>query len=320
VRVHVLRPALAATVDALDDLDAAVEVEGFADAEAERLDRGDDDYGPPSRQAGSFQIVRGAACDPPADSWARVLATAGDERIADGAVDACGLYDLGYLEAVDLSLVAQEWASAQQTAPDPVPALVVHEDGAGYHEISVTPGDASMIPVVAAFERPDAPVTRYVLPGDGTLDLGAYDDTSASELLALLGESPLASQLGSVSLEGAMAGAVGGETVTVVGAFADLGPLVAEAEAVFPLHESIYQVSLDAASARVDVYAPPGADPDMPAIAAALRASPVWPGRVGYVGYLNGFVIIEDGVARIGDDYTDRELYDAFVEAWNSTP
>jgi hypothetical protein len=317
VRVHVMRPAFAATVDALADLDAVVEVEGFRDAEAERLDRADDDYGPPARNSGSLQVVRGSACEPGAAGWDRVLRTAGDDRIAEGAVDACGPYDLTYDDAVDLSAVATEWAQEQERAPEPVPALAVKENGAAPHEISVTPGDASMFPVVAGFEMPGTPAVRYVLPGDGTLLVTSWDPAPASDLLAILAASPLAERLTSIQLEGDVSGPVGGESVTASGTIAEIAPLIAEAEALFPLDPSIYVVAIDAASVRIDLYAPPGGDPDMAAAARAIHASPIWANRELVVGYLNGEVIVRDGVAAIGADYTDREPYDAFVAAWN---
>lgn len=317
VRVHVMRPALAATVDALADLESAVEVEGFRDAEAETLDRADDDYGQPARNEGSFQVVRGSRCAPSAATWERVLRTAGDDRVADGAVDACGPYDLSYDDEVDLTAVAAEWAQAQQESSEPVPALVVRENGAAPHEISVTPGDAAMFPVVAGFEVPAIPAVRYVLPGDGTLLVTSWDPAPASDLLAILAASPLAERLTAIQLEGDVVGPVGGESVTASGTLAEIAPLIAQAEALFPLDPSIYQVAIDAVSVRIDLYAPPGGDPDMAAAARAIHGSPIWTTHQLVVGYLNGEVIVRDGVAEIGADYTDREPYDAFVEAWN---
>jgi hypothetical protein len=316
VRVHVLRPEFRDTLVALEGLTVPFEVEGFRTTDDEEADRRDDDYGPPQASLGSFQIIRGAGCVPTNEHWTLAVIAAGYDAIDAATVDVCGAFDLTYREQTDLTVAAAEWAEYEATAVDPAPAFTVSEDGAGHHEIAVTPGDASLFPVVAAFEAPGAPVVQYLLAGD-TLELQAWEDP-ASEALGILSASPLAERLSAISLEGDIEGPVGGESVTATGTLAELGTLVTEAEALFPLHEAVYQVSISATGVTIEVYSPPGSDPDMTSFAAALRTSPIWTTHATSVSYLNGYVLIEDGVATIGDDYTDRQPFDDFVAAWNA--
>jgi hypothetical protein len=317
VRVHVLRPELREVLEALESLPGAVEVEAFRTAEAEEQDRRDDDYGPPQRSIGSLQFLWGGACAPSVDQWSRLMVTAGSDAIDEGAVDACGGYHLVYREQTDLTAVAAEWAQVQAIATDPVPTLTVAEDGAGYHEIAVTPGDPSLFPVVAAFEAPDAPVVQYWLDAEGALVLKGWENP-AGELLDLLAASPLAPRLTSISLEGDIDGPVGGESVTAIGTLAELGTLVADAEQLIALDGSFYQVAIEPTAVSIDLYSPPGTDPDMAAAAAALRTSPIWTTRDTYVNYLNGVVVIHEGIASLGaESYTDQQPYDDFIAAWN---
>ena len=316
VHVRVLRDDTRSTLDALADLPLAFEVETFRDLEAEQFDQGEDDYGPLQRTAGSFQFLRAAGCEPSEDAWARASNTAGYDAIDAGTVDLCGDYDLVYRPETDLTVVALEWAEKQQVDKDPVSNFTVRELGDGQHTISVTPGDATLIPVVAAFEAPDAPTVHYTLAADGSLELLGYG-TLPTVLLGLLEQSPLAARLTSIVLEGDAPTTDGG-SITATGTLAEIAPLIADAEALLPLDPEFYSVAITADAVRIDLYSPPGSDPDMVAAAAALRGSPIWTTRDTYVGYLQGHVLIREGVARIGDDYTDRGPYDAFVEAWNA--
>ncbi len=319
VRVHVLRPALRQTVDALQGYRSSVEVEGFRTAQEEIDDRRGDDSGPGEHDSGALQILDGEACEPSAEAWSRVLVTAADDAIAQGTVDACGDYLLQYTGETDLTVAAVAWAASQAGSGDPVPTITLTEWDPGYYEIQVTPGDAALFPVMAAFEQPGAPVVRYVLAADGTLELRADEDASAGELLALLTASPLAARLSSISLQGTVAGPVGGESVTALGTLDQLGSLVAEAEALFPLDPAFYQVTIDPASVRIDLYSAPGSDPDMAANAVALRSNPIWTTRDTYVYYMQGYVLISDGVASLGSDtYSRPEPLEAFAEAWNA--
>ena len=318
VRVHVLRPALVDTLESLENLPAAVEVEAFRTDEDEQQDRRDDDYGPAQRTYGSFQFRHGGGCDPSIEQWSRYVDTAAVDPIAGGAVDACGEYDLTYDEDSDLSAVATAWAESQALAADPVPTLVVQEDGAGYHEISVTPGDSTLFPVVAAFEEPGAPVVQYWLGVEGTLDLRGWEDPPG-EILEILASSPLAERLTSISLEGDIEGPVGGESVTAVGTLAELGTLVADAEVLIALDPSFYQVAIEPSAVSIDLYSPPGSDPDMASAATALRSSPIWTTRDTYVNYMQGYVLIHEGVAELGSDtYSRPEPLEAFAAAWNA--
>jgi hypothetical protein len=316
--VRVLRPDTAATLEALRDVPGALEVETFRTVEDERADAADDDYGPTQRTAGSFQFLRGDGCTPSEEAWARAVVAAGYDAIDAGTVDVCGGYDLVYRPETDLSAVALEWAESQAVSPDPASELTVSESGAGFHSIAVTPGDATLIPVVAAFEAPDAPVVQYTLAADGAFSVESFEDPP-SVVLDLLASSPLAARLPSIALAGDMPGDVGGETITAIGTLAELGTLVADAESLMALDPEFYGVTIQPDVVRIDLYSPPGSDPDMVAAAAALRTSPIWTTRDTYVGYLNGVVVIHEGVATIGDDYTDRKPYDDFIAAWNAS-
>jgi len=316
IHLRVLREDGQEVLAALEQLPGAFEVEAFRDLEAEQFDQDEDDYGPLQRTAGSLQFLRGVGCDPSETATGRASNTAGYDAIDAGTVDLCGNYDLVYRPETDLTVVALEWAEQQGVDRDPVPTLIVRELGDGQHTISVTPGDTTLIPVVAAFEAPDAPTVHYTLAEDGSLELLGFD-TLPTVLLGLLEQSPLAERLTSIALEGDAPTTDGG-SIRATGTLAEIAPLIADAEALLPLDSEFYSVEISADAVNIELYSPPGTDPDMIAAAAALRTSPIWTTRDTYVAYLNGFVLIHDGVATIGDDYTDRGPYDAFVDAWNA--
>jgi hypothetical protein len=316
VHVRVLRSETRATLEALEPLEVPIEVEAFRDLEDERFDAAEDDYGPLQRTAGSLQFSRAAGCDPSEVAWGRAISASASDAIDAGTIDICGGYDLVYRPETDLTVVALEWAEQQDVDTEPAPTLTVSELGEGQHAISITPGEPALIPVVAAFEAPGAPTVHYTLAADGSLELRGFD-TPPTVLLGLLTSSPLAASLPSITLEGDAPSTDGG-SITATGTLAELGTLVADAEALIPLDVSFYQVAIEPDVVRIELTSPVGTDPDMESAAAALRTSPIWTTRDTVVGYLNGFVLIHDGTATIGDDYTDRGPYDAFIEAWNA--
>ena len=316
IHLRVLRPDTRGALEALEQLPDPFEIEAFRDLEAEQFDQHEDDYGPLQRTAGSMQILRPVDCVPLDEAWGRAMYTSGFDAIDAGTLELCGNYDLVYRPETDLTVVALEWAAQQGVDREPVPSLIVRELGEGQHTISVTPGDATLIPVVAAFEAPDAPTVHYTLAEDGSLELLGFD-TVPTVLLGLLEQSPLAARLTSIALEGDAPTTDGG-SIRATGTLAEIAPLIADAEALLPLNPAFYNVSISADAVNIDLYSPPGTDPDMVAVAAALRVSPIWTTRDTYVGYLNGYVLIHDGVATIGDDYTERRPYDVFVEEWNA--
>ena len=315
VLVHTLRPEARATLDALRDFPAPVEFETFRTLQAEESDRRNDDYGPRQNRDGALNVTRGAGCDPTDEQWDRALLTT-DDAVESGNVVVCGDYALEYVPESDLVAVATAWAESQASAVDPAPALAVSENDLNGRVIHVTPGDAALFAAVQGFETPGAPEVSYELRADGTLEVSGGAPTS--ELVAALASSPTASLLTSISVDGSWPGPVGGESVIVRGTLAELAGLIAEVEALFPLDPAFYNITADAGSLRVDLYSPPGSDPDMASAAAALKGSPIWTTRATVVGYLNGEVLIENGVARVAAEYTDHEPYDAFVAAWNA--
>jgi hypothetical protein len=317
VHAYVLRPDAEAVLEALRDHPMAIEVEAFRTEDDMASDRRDDDYGPLQRGGGSLQFVRAASCSPSADAWLRVLLTTLSDQADEGTADVCGGYDLVYAAEHDLTAVATGWAEFQAVSSDPAPSFTVSETGDGHHQIEVTPGDVAMFPVVEAFEAPGAPTVNYTLGTDASLVVRGWN-SPPTVVFDLVAASPLAARLPLITIAGDARGFHVGGSIETTGTLDQISTLVADAEALVPLHESFYGVSIDAVSVRLALYSPPGSDPDMAAAAAALRSSAIWMTRPMYVEYLNGHVLIENGVATIGDDYTDRAPYDAFVEAWNA--
>lgn len=316
VHAYVLRPDLDETLEALRDYPVAIEVEAFRTDDDMAADRRDDDYGPLQRSHGSFQFLRGLGCEPSEDAWFRVLQSTALDAIDEGTADVCGGYDLVYRSETDLTVVALEWAEYEAFSRDPAPTFTVSESAEAHHEIQVTPGDASLIPVVAALEAAGAPVVQYTLAADATLVVEGWD-SRPGQVFDLVAASPLAARLASITIAGDAGGFYDGGSIEATGTLDQISTLVADAEALMPLHESFYSVTITSEAVRLTLYSPPGTIPDMAAAANALRSSPIWTTRPMYVDYLNGHVLIENGVATIGADYTDREPYDAFVAEWN---
>lgn len=317
VHAYVLRPDVDEVLGALRGFTVPIEVEAFRTEDDMVADRRDDDYGPLQRGHGSLQVLRGRGClEPSEDAWSRALVATGFDAIDEGTADVCGGYDLVYRSETDLTVVALEWAEYQQFSADPASAFTVSESAEAHHEIQITPGDATLIPVVAALEAPGAPLVQYALAGD-TLTVEGWDSPPTT-VFDLVAGSPLAARLTSITIGGDAGGAEDGGSIQATGTLDQISTLIAEAEALIPLHESFYSVAITPEAVRISLYSPPGSDPDMVSAAAALRTSQIWTIRPTYVDYLNGYVLIENGVATVGDDYTDREPYDAFAAEWNA--
>lgn len=316
VHAYVLRPDVDETLEALRDYPVAIEVEAFRTEDDMVADRRDDDYGPSQRGHGSLQFLRAAGCEPSEDAWFRVLQSTALDAVDEGTADVCGGYDLVYRSETDLTVVALEWAEYEGFSRAPAPTFTVSESAEAHHLIQVTPGDATLIPVVAALEAPGAPVVQYTLAADATLVVEGWESRPGA-VFDLVAASPLAARLTSITIAGDAGGFYDGGSIEATGTLDQISTLVADAEALIPLHESFYSVTIDPEAVRLSLYSPPGSDPDMAAAATALRASTIWTTRPFFVDYLNGHVLIENGVATVGADYTDRQPYDAFVAAWN---
>lgn len=321
VLAHVMRPEFAAAWSALSRVDGPLVLEAFRTADDEVLQRGDDDYGSGEVNPGTLRLARQEGCDPSADALARTDVVIADERLVGGIVDLCADVSLRYDDDTDLVAVAQFWSDRQAADADPARSLLVSEGSNDSHVIDVTPGRPDLFAVAQTFEVPGAPDVIYTLPGDGTFTVQGFD-VAAADLVAALASVPESAQLATISLTGdapEREGSSDGGSVSATGSLSELTPLLAEADALLKLDPEFYSVDIFPGTVNVSLYSPPGTDPDMVAAATALRSSPLWQTNDVSVQYLNGYVGITDGIAVIGSDYTDREPYDAFIEAWNAS-
>lgn len=146
---------------------------------------------------------------------------------------------------------------------------------------------------------------------DRNLELTSYD-VEPAELLGQVSSSPVAATLPSISL-------VGSQQISAVGTLDQLQGFIADTTALLALDDEFVGIDLAADSVRITLYSPVGTDPDMTAVAAALRASSIWTTHAVVIHYLNYDVYIVDGIASLGsEDYAGAEMMAGLVAAWNA--
>lgn len=255
-----------------------------------------------------------ADCEPPPGIEALALdliaREAAGHRIADGHLDLCAGFELGVAEPEDFS--------------ERVPALRAELDAVGaadfpvtlqtgvieYPErvVAVTPNDPAAYGILTVLEGdPDG---LWQLAGNGAVVWTDYQ-RPAADLVALLASSPAATAL--------TWNEINGRDVTVSGPLDALPGLIDQAIALDAAAESITAVHLGPTAGSFRLSAPDFDEPDTTEAAQALRASGVWQGRQLQIYDLNAFVLLDDGVPAPLDDYTDPEILEAFLDAWNAS-
>jgi len=237
------------------------------------------------------------------------------EELLGATLDPCNSFDLNYAEGVAFSsampalqaeLIAAGLDEFAVTASQQRSAVI---DGLDVTVTPVVDGDPAMFSVFGAFESGVATDARITLYDDRSVEIVDYDVPVADLVAAVQGVLAAA---GSPFLR------IEGSDVAVGGVVADLSGLVAQAVALASTSEQFTNIELNTDAGILALSSPVATDPDVPAAVADLRASQVWVGKQFIVTYLQTQLTIVDGVATVGDDYTDGHVVEEFAATWNA--
>jgi hypothetical protein len=312
VRARALRSDAPAVLDAALALPGALRLETFADTTAADADRAADiDKDAPNTSA--FEFVRPAGCEP-ADA---VLTLATDLAARDGFPGATADLCSGFTLDVPVDAPFASTAIALRTELDDrglgdFPVQLTADDGAGtVHFAAISPGDATLLPVLQVFEGDGVPPgLSYSLGPDGTLAITGYAVPTA-DLVTLVQKAPRASALVGIGLEG--------DPVSIAGTLGQLPRLLDEALALDRASEAFGSVTLGQGFGTVYLDAAGVGTPDAAKAAADLRASGATDRRYFTVIYGSYQADIVNGVAALHDPgYVGADVMAAFVDAWNA--
>jgi hypothetical protein len=313
VHSRALRPDAVALLDTLDGLAADLEVEAFR-TETDLADDVvlDDRQGTVNGNLLSIDLLLPAGCNAPDQRALAETMFTRDEL--DGAeLQPCAGFELYLSAAASIAAVSHGVRAELDAAGLSNFPVNAHQSIGAYPDgrlVAITPGDAAALDVLDALESPPAPVVGLTLTSGPELYLTEYA-TPVADLLALVSTSPAAGNFAYIRLEG--------DLVTIYGPLGELPGLLDEANALAATSSEYGDVQLSSTEANVTLISPVATDPDVVAAAAALRASGIANSRTVTVFYINFEVYIVGGVAEIGNpNYTDGEIMDQFVAAWNA--
>ena len=310
VRVRALRPDAVAAFDALAQLSAGIRLEAFADEPALTADYAADvQYD--QVNAAALEYRRPSGCSPDAAVLDFAESLVDRDEIPGATIDLCSGITL------DLPATASMASSAETLRAEldgrgltlfPVQLSSVSDDATRF--AAITPGSASILPVLEVFEGDGVPPMDYSLSPELTLAVTAYG-VPTTELLALVQGSPAAAKLQGIGLQG--------DPVAVLAPLDELPAILDEALALDAASDTFGSVQLGSGFGSVFLESGVGEDPDVDRAVADLRASGATDGRFFSVKYLSFQADIDGGVAAMSDpDYVGADVLKAFVEAWNA--
>jgi hypothetical protein len=312
VRARTLRTDAGAALTGALTLPGAVRLEAFADAADADADRAADiERDAPNTSA--FEFVRPAGCEPVAP----VLALAADLVTRDDFPGATADLCSGFTLDLPLDAPFSGTAIALRNELDDrglgdFPVQLTADDGAGtVHFAAISPGDATLLPVLQAFDGDGVPPgLSFSLGPDGSLAITDYA-VPTSDLVRLVQNAPRASGLTGIGLEG--------DPVSIAGTLDQLPRLLDEALALDQASDAFGSVTLGQGFGTVYLDAQGTNSPDVVKAAADLRASGATDRRYFTVIYASYQADIVNGVAALHDpDYVGADVMAAFVDAWNA--
>ncbi len=261
--------------------------------------------------SGSLSYLAAADCHPDRAVLAYTVAVAQRPDIGSGQLGLCDSLSLTLTHGTSLAATAPgmraELDAAGLTA-FPVNLNNQPDDSSVPDTADLTPGDPAALTVLAGLEAPGMPDLGYELASDGTLTLTDFSDGAAT-LLGVVSAAPGSGALPAVLVKA--------KDVSVGGTPAQLSGLLAEATALAAVSPTFGGVMLTPTTGSVELNAAAGANPDVAAAAAALKASGAVGSRAFVVTYAAYEVDIAGGVATVPSGYTGGEIMKQFATAWN---
>lgn len=311
VRVRTLRPQAVEALGTLMTSDSGVRLEAFTDRAALDADRADDiQYDQVNTAALDYR--RPAGCGPADAVLEFSQSLAARDEFPGATIDLCAGITIDLpLEAPFAAEAVELRSELDSRGLSEFSVQLNADDGAGTaHFAAITPGDAKLLPVLAAFEGAGAPALSYSLGPDGNLAVTGYS-TPTADLLKLIQASPVASGLAGIGLEGS--------PVAILGTANQLPSLLEQALALAASSDAYGSVKLGQGFGSVTLSAPGTSQPDVDKAVADLRATGVTDGRFFSVYYAAFQADIANNIAALSNpDYTDPVVMQSFVDTWNA--
>jgi hypothetical protein len=312
VRARTLRSDAAASLDAALALPGALRLEAFADPTAADADRAADvEKDAPNTSA--FEFVRPTGCEPATPVLALATDLAGRDDFPGATADLCSGFTLDLpVDAPFAGTAISLRKELDDRGLGDFPVQLTADDGAGtVHFAAISPGDATLLPVLQAFEGDGVPSgLSFSLGPDGTLAITDYTVPTA-DLVTLVQNAPRASDLAGIGLEG--------DPVSVAGTLGQLPRLLDEALALDQASDAFGSVTLGQGFGTVYLESQGSGAPDAAKAATDLRASGATDRRYFTVIYGSYQADIVNGVAALHDPgYVGADVMAAFVAAWNA--
>ncbi|MEO5921536.1 MAG: hypothetical protein ABIQ01_10395 [Pseudolysinimonas sp.] len=310
LRVRALRPDGAAALDALMALDSGVRLEAFSDTSTLTADA-DHDIQYEEVNVAALEYRRPAGCVPEPAVLDFGVSLLDRDELPGATIDLCTGATIDLPSSASMATAAISLrAELDGLGLTDFPVQLSNETDGVTHFAAVSPGDAALLPMLEAFEQPGVPAMDYSLAPDGTIAVTAYQVPTA-DLMALVLASPAASGFSGIGLEG--------DPVSIIGSPGQLPALLDEATALDAASETFGGVQLGQGFGTVYLDAGVGADPDVATAVADLRATGAADQRFFSVRYKSFQVDIANDVAALArDDYSDAQIMQDFVDAWNA--
>ena len=302
INAGVLRADVAPALEKMLALSAQIELDAYPDAAVANSS---------TAASGSLSYRAKPDCHPDPAVLAYTVAVAGRADIGSGQLELCD----------DLSLTLTPGTSLAAAAPGlradldraglsafPVDLNDQPNDDSSPDTADLTPGDPARLAVLAGLEGPNTLQLGYRLESNGTLTLTDFS-VPAAGLLAIVSGAPGAEALPAVVLKA--------QDVAIGGTLAELPGLLTQATALAAASPALGNVSLTPTTGTIELNAAAGAEPDVVAAAAALKASGAVSSRTFTVTYAAYEADIAGGVATVPSGYTGGEIMDRFAQAWN---
>jgi hypothetical protein len=315
VDARALRESAADLYDALAPVEVATRLGLFRDEVALESDWRNAYY--PGEDPAAATIAWGAECDPDPAIVGLAVDLAQRDDIVGGWLGLCDVFALGLAEPEDFTIRVPALRGELDAIPSVASSgltvtLLTSSIDYSAHMVVVTPNDPAVFGILSVLEETGHPDGNelWTLEADGVLSWTDYGG-STSDLIARLAASPAAAALSDIE--------VTGNGSTVSGRIDELPGLLEQADALDAAAESIGSVHLSPTDASFYLAAEDFDNPDVEEAAGVLRESGLWQGRSIFVMHRNSVVEVRDGVVQPIPDYTDPEVIESFIEAWNAS-
>lgn len=315
VHARTLRVHAVGVLADLEPLNVDISLEGFTDRSAIDNDTAQDDFFDDYIfNIDSLELNWPSSCTPMAAERSFAESFFARDEVGGGSLALCTAFELYYLAGASLATVIPalyDELAGSDLLSFPVTAHQIVGSAPDGHLVMVTPGDPAAFGVLASLEVDSAPDLYYTLNEDRSLDVTEYG-TQTADLLALVSASPVAATLPTIRIEG--------KTSAINGSLPELPIMLQQVTALMATSDIFSNVELGPSTGLLYLSSEDATGADVVAAAQTLRASGAWISRSFVISYGSTSLTIVDGIATVNDpNYTDPQVVNAFIRAWEAT-